>query len=232
MATVEMREQDRMRAATRPTNGEIAASAGGGLIEVLCSLAVIALTIAGLAHLFPTVLAGIAEIVFGVALMCADAGVATRFSRFSRGGLHTERSQFTGVLGVEAIGGLAGLVLGILTLVNLVPVVLSAVVVIVFGASVIVGGAARARMAARAASRLGWVDEDLTLLQETHAAAVGGRTLVGVAAIVLGIISVVFSATIPATSLVLSLVGLLCLGVGGVLTGSAFSGQALAEANR
>ena len=226
MATVDLREQDRMRAANRPTTTEITTSAGGGVVEVLCSLAVIALTIAGLAHVFPIVLVGIAEVVFGVALMCADAGVATCFSRFTRGGVQ-ERSALAGVLGVEAIGGLAGLVLGILTLVNLVPVVLSAVSVIVFGASVIVGGAARARMAARAASRLGWVDEDLVLLQETHAAAIGGRALVGVAAIVLGIIGVCCCYYYPATSVVLSLVGLLCLGAGGVLTGSALSGQAM-----
>lgn len=232
MATVDLREQERMRGANRPTMTEITASAGGGMVEALCSLAVIALAIAGLAHVFSPVLAGIAAIVFGVALMCADAGVATCFSRFTRGELHTERSQPTGVLGVEALGGLAGLILGILMLVNLVPVVLSAVAVIVFGASVIIGGAARARMASRAASRLGWVEEDLVLLQETHAAAIGGRALVGVAAIVLGIIGVVFSATLPATTLVLALVGLLCLGVGGVLSGSALSGQAMASANR
>ncbi len=65
-----------------------------------------------------------------------------------------------------------------------------------------------------------------------HTATIGARALVGLAAIVLGILSVCLVATVPATSLILALVGLLCLGAGSVLTGSALGGQGLAEVNR
>jgi hypothetical protein len=228
MSTVDLREQERMRAAnaTAPNWGP-AAAAGGGVAEALCGLAVVALAIAGLAHVYPAILAGIAVIVFGAGLLCADAAVATYFARLSmRRGFATAQMP-AGGLGAEAVAGIAGIVLGILALVDVAPVVLVAVAVLPFGASVLMGGAARARLAMRTATRPGWTEEESAAFQEAHTAALGGRALIGLAAVVLGILGIVFVAAYPADSRVLTLVALLCLGSGGVLTGSAFGGQAV-----
>jgi hypothetical protein len=230
MATDLREQQNRMRTTSTATFSTTAmASAGGGLAEAVCGVVVVGLSIAALAGAYPRILAGSAQIVFGIGLLCADAGAGTFFARFWRGG-RTANVPFAAGLGAEAIGGLAGIVLGILTLVNLVPFVLTAVCVIVFGASVILGGSARARLAMQTANRLGGMDEEM--VQEAHTMAIGGRGLIGLAAIILGILSVVLAASASAGGLVLALVGLLCLGAGSLLTGTALSGQLLATSNR
>jgi hypothetical protein len=235
MSTVETQnnrlpqEQDRLRTSTTSSAWPMAAAAGGGAAEALCGLAVIALSIAGLAHAYPALLAAIAVIVFGAGLLCADGAVGTYFSRFSarRGFFAAPAPVVSGGLGAEAVAGIAGIVLGILALVDVAPVVLIAVAVLAFGASVIMGGASRARVAMRTVTRFGWTEEESAALHEAHTAALGGRALIGLAAVVLGILGIVFVATFPMSSLVLSLVALLCLGSGAVLTGSAFGGQAV-----
>jgi hypothetical protein len=226
--------QDRMRTmGTTRTEGAAATGAGGALLEAACGAAVIGLAIAGLAGAHPRILSGIAQIVFGSGLLCADSAVVACCSRlWPRRAMSTARIPFGGPLGAEAIAGLAGIILGILTLVDLVPLVLSAVAVIVFGAGVIMGGAARARAARRTVDRLGWTDEDDGMFQEAHAAALGSRAMVGFAAIVLGIIGVVLTASVPHGSIILSLVALLCLGAGGLLAGSAFGAQVWGASTR
>ncbi len=161
MATGDLREQqDRMRTTTPTRTASstmVTASTGGGLVEACCGLAVIALSIAGLATVYGHILSGIAQIVFGAGLLAADARVSICVYRLWRGS-RLSTAQSAGGLGAEAVGGLAGIVLGILTLVDLVPLVLSSVAIIVFGASVILGGVARARLAVRSVSRAGWPD--------------------------------------------------------------------------
>jgi hypothetical protein len=233
MATADFREQqDRMRTTTPgPSRTALTTSAGGGLAEAACGIAVIGLAIAGLAHAWPTILSGIAQIVFGIGLLSADTGVVAYYWRRWRGE-RTVSVQLGGGLGAEAVAGVAGIVLGILTLIGLVPYVLSAVCVIVLGVSVILGGAVRAQLLTRALHRLDWTDEEREITQEAHRAALGGRALIGLAAIILGIISVVLAASAPADSLVLALVGLLCLGAGSLLTGAALGSQVLVASQR
>jgi hypothetical protein len=219
--------QDRMRTmGAMPRDTATAITAGGALWEAACGVAVIGLAIAGLAGADPRILSGIAQIVFGAGLLGADGAVVACWSRlWRRNAFEPARVPFAGPLGAEAVGGVAGIILGILTLVGLVPLVLSAVAVIVFGGSILMGGAARARVARGNVNRLGWTEEDNRMFQEAHAVALGGRALVGFAAIVLGIIAVVSAASVPGGSMVLSLVGLLCLGAGSLLAGSAFGAQ-------
>ncbi len=226
--------QGRMRTmGTTQTEWGTAPGTRGALLEAACGAAVIGLAIAGLAGAHPRILSGIAQIVFGAGLLCADSAVMACCSRlWPRRTLGPARAPFAGTLGGEAVAGLAGIILGILTLVDLEPFVLSAVAVIAFGAGVIVGGTARARAARRTVDRLGWTDEDGRMYQEAHAAALGSRAMVGFAAIVLGIIGVVLTSSSPAGSMNLSLVALLCLGAGGLLAGSAFGAQVWGESGR
>lgn len=237
MATADFRgQQERMRTTTTPTAPSSAATAvstGDGITAAVCGLATLGLAIAGLAHAWPLVLAGIAEIVFGFGLICADGAAFTYFTQLrDRRGTRTETGFVPGV-GAEAIGGLAGLVLGILTLCGVAPLTLTAVSVIVFGGTVIFGGLSRARIAMQTVNRSVWTEADeFENLQRAHTAAIGARGLVGMAAVVLGIISVCAVITAPLTSLVLALIGLLCLGSGMLLSGSALGSQAYVASNR
>ncbi len=226
MSTSEIHQQNRISPTGTGTSATTATavSTGGGIAEALCSVVVIGLAIAGLASQWPVTLAGIAMIVFGAALLLADAGVVTYFSRFSRRA-GTTNFHLSGGLGVEAIAGVAGIVLGILTLIGVTPYILSAASIVAFGVSVILGGVARARLAMRGADWLG-SGQDVAALREAHTAAVAARALIGLAATVLGIVGITMAAALNPSSILLSLVGLLCLGAGGLLSGAAFGGQA------
>jgi hypothetical protein len=234
MATADFRgqqelrgQQDRLRPATTTSTSTAGmVSAGAGFGEVVCAIAVIALSIAGLVGLYPVVLAGVAMIVFGAALVLGNGGLMAYFSRLNRRPGLMQSQTFAGGMGAETLGGIAGIVLGILTLVNVAPFVLLSVSIIVFGASVILGAASRVQLAMRTMNRLDFAAEDTQMFQEAHTASIGARSLVGLAAIVLGIIAVCWLAY-PATSLLLSLVGLLCLGAGSVFTGAALGTQAM-----
>jgi len=231
MATADFREQDRIRTPTTSSGMAVVAPAGG-MVEAACGVAVIGLAIAGLAGAYPLALAGIAEILFGVGLLCADSGMTVYVARLrSWRGAGTAPALFAGGLGCEAIGGIAGIVLGILTLLNVAALALTAVSVLVFGATVLLGGAARARMAGRFMSPSAGA-ADVEAMRGAFFAALGGRTLIGLATVVLGILSVVVARTSQPGSLILALVGLLILGAGALLTGSAFSGQMMAESRR
>src|ERR1051326_9494477 len=101
MATADLRgqqdareQQDRLRAnGLAPPSTAAAVSTGGSFIEAACGLAVVALAIAGLAHAYPIILAGIAQIVFGVSLLSADGAVAAYFARTSRRGSRIDRKS-------------------------------------------------------------------------------------------------------------------------------------------
>lgn len=97
--------------------------------ELIGALAVIALTIAGLAiGGFSSVLPAIATIIFGAALLVED-GVFAGTGAIGRGEWTT-----TGFL-----GGVTGIVLGILALLGAVPGTLIAAATIVFGATLLFG---------------------------------------------------------------------------------------------
>lgn len=96
--------------------------------EVIGALAVIALTIAGLAGAGAAVLASIATIVLGAALLL-EGGVFA-------GTLSIERGEWTST---GFLGGATGIVLGILALLGVVPGTLVAAATIVFGAALLFG---------------------------------------------------------------------------------------------
>lgn len=96
--------------------------------EVVGSIAVIALTIAGLAGAGPAVLAAISTIILGAALLI-EGGVFTGAEFFERGEWTTTRF----------LAGVTGIVLGILALLGVVPGTLVAAATIVFGAALLFG---------------------------------------------------------------------------------------------
>jgi hypothetical protein len=193
--------------------------AGGSLAEALGGVATVILAILALVGVVPKELAAIATIVLGGAFFCEGGTLAAGYRRV------LSRTQGATEIGsgmsVEFLAGLTGIVLGILALfLNFTPALLGAAV-IVFGAATLLSSRTISRLAGATA---GTMREGQTIQgswQEFAADAVsasaGSQVLIGVAAIVLGIISLAGQ-----SSTVLIEVALLTLGFGVMMVGSLY----------
>jgi len=195
--------------------------AGGSLIEAIGGIATVVLAILGLTQVLPQYMAAGATIVVGAALLLEGSAVVARYNKLARAvaGERSQRAELGGGVSAEFMGGAAGIVLGILALVNVAPLVLMAVAVIVFGGALLIG--------AEATQRLNTIGRELAVsaesshvAEESVSAASGAQVLVGISAIVLGILAVLDVAPI-----VLILVGLLSVGASVLLSGSAITAR-------
>ncbi len=194
----------------------------GTIAEGVAGGAVVILSIAGLAHISSFLTLYIATIAMGAALLFEGGAISLRFSKLLKE-THAGRLQ-EAELGVgvtaEFLGGVAGIVLGVLSLAAQAPMVLIPVAVIVFGATLILGSGVTVRLNAL---ELEGPAESARLKRITHeavTAAAGVQLLIGLAAIVLGIV-----ALIGTSPLVLSLVALLVVGVSGSLDAAAITAR-------
>ncbi len=168
----------------------------------------------GLAAIYPAYMVPIAILTTASAMIFKSSGIASRLSQLVRetGGGSASKAELEGGMSAELLAGFAGIALGILVLIGFIPATLSAVAVIVFGGALLFGGGETFRV-----SHLGRYPEDRAeyvsrLMAES---ASGGESLVGIAAVVLGILALV--GIQPA---MLVLVGLLSLGGAMLLSGT------------
>lgn len=178
-------------------------------VELLAGLAVVVLTILGLAGIAPTFVVAIATIVFGVELLLQGSSIVSEYTAL------LGRNEGAAVIGEIGAGGwsvlffagAAGIVLGILALLQIVAVSLVAIAVIAYGAALLLSALSTSRLALARSSTL-IPDEPARQVAESLATdAMGIQTFVGLAAIVLGILAL--SGFVPAT---LVLIALLTLG--------------------
>ena len=207
-------------------NHERAAEAvmGSSALEALAGIGAVALAIIALAGVYPTFLASIAAIVLGGALLFEGAAITTRYTQFvSECGSAAEQAMVTGGPSAEFVGGAAGVVLGILALLGIYPSTLVSVAALVFGAALLVGSGANARLNRMIAQPPGHDPEErrIRISNEAVSAASGGEFLFGAGAAVLGILAVVGQGS----WLALSLVAFLSVGTAVLLTGTAVSGK-------
>jgi hypothetical protein len=202
--------------------------AGGSITEALCGAGAVVLAIIALAGTWPGYLASIATIVLGVAFVAQGGAIAARFSRL----LHEtaayewdQRTELGGGMGAELFGGTAGIVLGILGLIGVGTSVLIPIAVIVFGGTLLLGAGVNVDLGtlgtAPGHERLAHVAREATM------AASGTQALVGIGAIVLGIIALV-----GIDPVVVTLVALLVLGAAVLMSGAAISGRMLGAIRR
>lgn len=122
-------------AATHPGEETHAkAIAGGSLMEAFGAIATVALAIVGLARIWPTTMAAIAAIVVGAATL-VEAGAFGLQSSRERSHAGGEDKLAEGATGVDLLGGLAAVVLGILALLGVASVSLVAIAVLTLGAT-------------------------------------------------------------------------------------------------
>jgi len=158
--------------------------AGGSITEAIGSIGAVVLAIIGLAGVLPNLMASVATIIIGVAILLEGLRLPLT-------------SQVRGVT-TGFFAGVTGIVLGILALFGTSTQTLLAVALIVFGASLLLGGFELSQGGALQSGA-----EEIEVLGFGS----GGHVLAGLGALVLGILAV-----IGLSPLVLTLAGLLCVG--------------------
>ncbi len=191
----------------------------GLLTEGAAGIAVIVLSIIALAGTSPGALASIVTIIIGVGLMVQAFNSAAEMSKAMVGNT-VAMPDLGGDVMVDLLCGITGVVLGILALVGISPPYLVPSALIVFGSALFLGGAISMRP--RSAQRTVPGGETQVVSYQSSAAAGGMEILVGIAAIVLGILSLIFVG-----SGVLVLVGFLAVGAALLMASATFSGTVM-----
>jgi hypothetical protein len=202
--------------------------AGGSIVEALCGAATVVLAILALTGTQPEYLASIATIVFGVALIAHGGAIGARFHELTREARPREweaRTELGGGMGAELVGGAAGVVLGVLGLLGVATATLIHVAVIIFGGALLLSSFAMADLGTLGAPRA--YDRFSHIAREASMAASGTQALVGMGAVVLGLLALT-----GLDPMVLTLVALLALGSAVVLSGAALSSRMAAVIRR
>jgi hypothetical protein len=200
---------------------------GGSAAEALGGAAAVVLAIIGLAGGLPTAMMSIATIVLGGALLLDSAGITARYAHLVRdtfgGEARLTKAQVGTGLSAESLAGVAGIVLGILSLLGIMPVTLCSIALIVFGGGLVLGSMARRRFHATSSEHYGEGASHLAMraLHEATDVATGGDLLIGAGAVVLGIL-----ALLGLYPLTLVLIGLLAVGGAMMLSGGALGTKA------
>jgi hypothetical protein len=192
---------------------------GGSTTEAIGGAAAIVLAILGLLGVLPTALASIASIAIGVGLIVAGGAIAARYERvLAAPETTTARREVVGGMGMEAFAGVAALVLGILALLGVSPITLLSISAIAAGAGLLMASGSMARLE----SLVRWetAHDVESKLRDTVYAASGSEVLIGVGALVLGILAL--TGTDPLT---LVLVALLSIGASLLVSGSTLAGR-------
>ncbi len=184
------------------------------------------LAILGLTGIEQGYMLPIAALAIGAALLIEGGVMITRYADMTAELPHHGSMEFGGGVTAEFLGGCAGIVLGVLALVGVVPQVLVSVAVLVFGSALLLGSGATSRLRNFdfASTQHPMAHE---LAREATLAASGAQALVGLSAVVLGILALTHIA--PVT---LTLVALLIVGASIVLTGSAVSSWFMSGTSR
>ena len=189
----------------------------GLLAEGAAGIAAIVLAIVALAGVSAVVLASIAAIVIGVGLTVQAFNSAAEEARLM--GVGAQDAPLGGEVIVDTVCGLTGIVLGILALVGVHAVYLLPPALIVFGGALLLSGFTS--MWPRTIPIASSGAEPHMVTYQGPSAASGLEILTGLAAIVLGILSVIM-----APSEVLLLVGFLVVGAALLMVSASFAGTA------
>jgi hypothetical protein len=194
----------------------------GLLTEGAAGIAVIVLTVIALAGISTGALASIAAIVIGVGLLVQAFNSAAEEARATTpdASVNAQATALAGEVMVDCMCGLAGIVLGVLALVGINAAHSLPAALIVFGGSLLLSGVISVRPRTLLVSGPG--AEPRIVSHQGSPAASGMEILIGLAAIVLGILSLIMASTV-----VLVLVGFLTVGAALLVVSASLSGAAL-----
>ena len=206
-------------------------SSGASISEAIGGIVAIVLAILGLAHIAPIFLVAIATIAVGVALAFEGAAVAGEYARLlTRPG---EEGAAVSDLGggaawaTEFLAGSAGIILGVLALLNVESTNLVAIAAIGFGGALVLSSNSAAQLNVLKVARAQLEEPARHLLGGVLSGSAGVQAIAGLQAIVLGILALAGFAPV-----VLILIALLALGTFILVNGSALSGVMLSVMGR
>ena len=202
---------------------------GGSIAEGFLSGVALVLTLIGLSGIYAAYMLPIATIAIGAAFLVEGVAISSRFSRLlaetSRDRL--ERAEFSAGLTSEFLGGAAGLVLGVLSLLGVYTMVLIPVALIVFGVTLLLNSGLTARLNALESEASDESRRFKKIAHEAMTASAGSELMLGIGGVALGIIAI--SGILVAT---LSLVGMLIISVSAFATGAAATTRMLSVSRR
>jgi len=217
--TSESRNEERRWSSTQTERTEKTVVRGMS-VDVIASGAVVVLAILGLADVLPVYMAPVAVLALGAALLIKSGTIARRFPQFAGEFDGGGAAELAGGMTAELYAGVAGIALGVLTLIGIAPLTLMAVAVIVYGGAMLFGGGETYRISQFARPRQTALTE--AAARYTAETAAAGESMVGIAAVVLGILALTGAA--PMT---LILVALLSLGGAAFLSAFASCSHAM-----
>ena len=195
---------------------------GGSAAEGVAGVAGIVLAILGLLRILPHVLLPIATIILGIAFLLEGGAIASRFSNLlnetAKGRFET--SELSVGLTTELIGGIAVVILGILTLLNISPAVLMPVAAIVFGATLLFGSGVTARLNHLHEPKSDEYQAFRDVAREAVGIATSVRIFLGLSAVVMGIIALT-----GVNWMILTFVSILCVSASDVMSGTALTAR-------
>jgi hypothetical protein len=196
----------------------------GTIVEALGGIGAVVLSVLGLAGLARMTMIAIAIIAIGAALLFAGGAMASRYthlvSRVSGG--RVEEAEFGGSVGAEFLTGAAGIVFGVLILLNIAPMILGPIAVITFGGGLLLSTGATSGINSLVEAYP--YDRRVRLAREAVQGAAAVQSLVGIGACILGIL-----ALLGIEPFTLMLVALLGIGGAILISASAVSGKLLSS---
>jgi hypothetical protein len=202
----------------------VAAASTGAVTESIGAAGAIVLAILGLAGILPTAMMAVTTIVLGAAILLDAGAVSARHDRLVGETLGADARRLRALVGggisAESLAGVAGIALGILALLGVAPIALCSVALIAFGAGLLFGSAAKGRFASLHTSQYGTHESARHIIDETLHVSAGAEVLVGIGAVVLGIL-----ALLGLQPVTLILVGFLSVGATMLLSGSALGAR-------
>jgi len=194
---------------------------GDFLGEGLAGMTAVILTIVGLSGFSPEVMLSIATVAVGIAFLLEAGAVSMRFPPFlaERGKKFFAEGPGTGAA-AEFVGGLAGILLGVLSLIGLSRMVLVSVGVIVYGFTLVMSSGSLLRFSLLLRDEMSDNDHR-NVLREAVSTAANFEFLFGLSVVLLGIIAL--SGSLFAETL--NFAALLILGVSGFLTATSVTAK-------
>ncbi len=195
---------------------------GGSTAEGVAGGLGIVLAILGLLNILPQILLPIAAIVLGAAFLFEGGTISSRFTQLLN---ETAKGRFENVewgVGVtsEFLGGIATIVLGILALLHIAPAALMSIAAMVFGTTLLFGSGMNERLNHMQVPKSEEYESFREVTREAVSVATGVRILLGLGALVLGILAVS-----GVSWMILTFVALLCVGASDVTSGSAITAR-------
>lgn len=201
----------------------------GSIIEGLVGAGAAALAILALGGILPQLFLIIATIAIGAALMLQGGAIASRFSKIlaASSDRNLDMTELGSGLTIEVLGGLTGVTLGILALLDIFPLTLVTISIIVFGVTLIFGSSIMARLNNMTIDIVQEKGAIRNMAREAVNATSSVQLLIGLGAITLGILSL-----IGINSLTLNLVAILAIGISDLLSGTALGGRLMSVLKR